>query len=226
MSSMGSYSINNNKYFVREKRRTANESRNFKDSSLANSKPSVNKRGWTPYFINKFKRRKTHFVHITSCTLHQLTNKQYSRCGSIALDDLQFLGNKEYSNVILSCSSTGNERSSRMLNLHLVEKNIAVLGEFDLSRTVNKHFKSALGTYNKQNIKWNKLPRLVFNTSCIPVAAVIWTAIACCFLIYSALGLRRLILDIEVICIWEKAITRTTTGIFHIWRGKFPFYCR
>ena len=217
---MGSYSINKNKCFLSEGRRTANESRNFRDSSLANSKPSVNKRGWTPYLSFTSITWKTHFIHITSGTLHQFAYKQYSRCGSVSLDHLQFLSKKGYSNVILSCSGTGNEGSGRMLNLHLVEKNIAVLGEFDLSRTVNKHFKSALGTYNKHNTKCNEVPRLVFKTSCIPVAAVIWTAIACCFLIYSALGFRRLILDIEPICIWEKATTRTTTGIFRIWRGS------
>ena len=83
-----------------------------------------------------------------------------------------------------------------MLNLHFVEKDISVFCKFDLPRTSYKHFQCTLGAYNESAHCRIVVPKFVFRTSCIPEAAVIWTAIACCFLMYSAFGLSRFKLDI------------------------------
>lgn len=84
-----------------------------------------------------------------------------------------------------------------MLNLHLVKQYISVLCEFYLSRTVHKHLQCSFWSYIVSTIHPDCVPRFVFSTSCIPVAAVICTAMACCFFMYSAFGFNRFTLDIS-----------------------------
>ena len=66
--------------------------------------------------------------------LEKFADKEHDRGGAVA--DL----------VVLSDSGTSDHSSSRVLDLHLGEENLAVLGHFDLPRTVHEHFESSTRT--------------------------------------------------------------------------------
>mmetsp|Transcript_903 Transcript_903/g.569 ORF Transcript_903/g.569 Transcript_903/m.569 type:complete len:422 (-) Transcript_903:70-1335(-) len=65
---------------------------------------------------------------------HDLTNEENIGGGTIT------------SNIILSSGSTSDHSSSWVLDLHFVEKNATVLGQFDLSRASNEHLDGSLRT--------------------------------------------------------------------------------
>lgn len=61
------------------------------------------------------------FGQIDVGLFQQLTDQQNGRGGSIA------------SHVILGSAGSGDQRSSRMLDLHFVQENVAVLGDLDVT---------------------------------------------------------------------------------------------
>uniref|UniRef100_A0A8W7PAJ3 Uncharacterized protein n=1 Tax=Anopheles coluzzii TaxID=1518534 RepID=A0A8W7PAJ3_ANOCL len=58
--------------------------------------------------------------------LQQLANDQHDRGGSVP------------GHIVLGRTGTGNQRRGRMLDLHLVQQHIAVLGDFDVTGTRNQ----------------------------------------------------------------------------------------
>eukprot|EP00091_Calanus_sinicus_P009652 TRINITY_DN22491_c0_g1_i1.p1 TRINITY_DN22491_c0_g1~~TRINITY_DN22491_c0_g1_i1.p1 ORF type:complete len:131 (-),score=29.11 TRINITY_DN22491_c0_g1_i1:23-415(-) len=75
------------------------------------------------------------------CLLQELSNKEDSGGGSISGD------------VVLSCGSSGDQTGSWVLDLHLMEKDISVLGDLDVTGSSYKHLHRSLG------------PNYVFRTS-------------------------------------------------------------
>ena len=75
--------------------------------------------------------------------------------GNVAICLFQELSNKEdYGGgpvtnlIILRNGGTGDHGSSRVLDLHLREEDLAVLCHFDLAGTIDEHLESASWTYS------------------------------------------------------------------------------
>ena len=66
------------------------------------------------------------FTEVALSLTHELTNEEDVSGGTVTDD------------VVLSGSSTADHGSSRVLNLHLVEKNSAILGQLDLASATNE----------------------------------------------------------------------------------------
>jgi hypothetical protein len=68
---------------------------------------------------------------VTLGLVEELAAKEHGRSSSIAGD------------VVLSGGGACDKCSSRMLDLHLVEEDVAILGQLDLTRATHEHLKRA-----------------------------------------------------------------------------------
>lgn len=66
------------------------------------------------------------FGNVSICLLQELAHKEDNRGRTIAAD------------VVLCRRGSCNHHCSRVLNLHLAEENVAVLGELDLFRDIRQ----------------------------------------------------------------------------------------
>lgn len=63
---------------------------------------------------------------VSLCLAEQLSGEQYIRSGTITGD------------ILLGGGGTGDDGGSRVLNLHLIEKNLTILGHLDLTGTTDQ----------------------------------------------------------------------------------------
>lgn len=74
------------------------------------------------------------FTEVALGLAHKLTNEEHVGGGTVT------------DNIILSSGSTADHGSSRVLDLHLVEQNSAVLGQLNLASASDEHLNGTLGT--------------------------------------------------------------------------------